>query len=212
MRTSARSRSMAALARPALAPQPHCRGWHAEGGRERRAAQRRRCRTERSTCSRGTLRGSTRRRHGPSGCSGRSPPASRACEAAPTRGASWDAVLEGIREWAEYWGNGLTESPGIGVGSARREGSQPPASAPGLGSPLPQLRRDWAHPCLICAGTELTPATSAPGLSWTRFKHRRHELYRPMAAPPRPKINCAHRLWSCCRPRRSFAPGMQVSL
>ena len=24
---------------------------------------------------------------------------------------------------------------------------------PGLGSPLPHLRRDWAHPCHICAGT-----------------------------------------------------------
>ena len=61
-----------------------------------------------------------------------------------------------------------------------------PASAPGLGSPLPHLRRDWAHPlphlhrdrarplphlhrdwarpCHICAGTGLTRATSAPGL------------------------------------------------
>jgi hypothetical protein len=34
----------------------------------------------------------------------------------------------------------------------------------GLGSPLPHLRRDWAHPCQICSGTGLTPATSAPGL------------------------------------------------
>ena len=37
-------------------------------------------------------------------------------------------------------------------------------SAPGLRSPLPHLRRDWAHPCRICTGTALTPATSAPGL------------------------------------------------
>jgi hypothetical protein len=36
-------------------------------------------------------------------------------------------------------------------------------SAPGLGSSLPHLRRDWAHPCHICAGTGLTPPTSAPG-------------------------------------------------
>ena len=27
-----------------------------------------------------------------------------------------------------------------------------------LGSPLPHLRRDWAHPCHTCAGTGLTPA------------------------------------------------------
>jgi hypothetical protein len=32
------------------------------------------------------------------------------------------------------------------------------------GSPLPHLHRDWAHPCHICTGTGLTPATSAPGL------------------------------------------------
>ncbi len=28
-----------------------------------------------------------------------------------------------------------------------------PTSAPGLGSPRPHLRRDWAHPAHICAGT-----------------------------------------------------------
>jgi hypothetical protein len=37
-------------------------------------------------------------------------------------------------------------------------------SAPGLGSTLPHLRRDWARRCHICTGTGLTPATSAPGL------------------------------------------------
>jgi hypothetical protein len=58
-------------------------------------------------------------------------------------------------------------------------------SAPGLGSPLPHLHRDWArrshictrtglaaptsapgraHPSHICTGTGLTPPTSAPGL------------------------------------------------
>ena len=34
----------------------------------------------------------------------------------------------------------------------------------GLGSPLPHLHRDWAHPCHICTGAGLTPAASAPGL------------------------------------------------
>ena len=54
-------------------------------------------------------------------------------------------------------------------------GLTPPTSAPGLGSPRPHLRRDWAHPAHICAGTGPTratsalepgspPATSAPGL------------------------------------------------
>jgi hypothetical protein len=39
-----------------------------------------------------------------------------------------------------------------------------PTSAPGLGSPLPHLLRDWAHPSHIYSGTWLAPATSAPGL------------------------------------------------
>jgi hypothetical protein len=29
---------------------------------------------------------------------------------------------------------------------------------------MPHLRWDWAHPAHICAGTGLTPPTSAPGL------------------------------------------------
>ena len=37
-------------------------------------------------------------------------------------------------------------------------------SAPGLGSPLPHLFRDRAHPCHICAESALAAATSAPGL------------------------------------------------
>jgi hypothetical protein len=33
-----------------------------------------------------------------------------------------------------------------------------------MGSLLPHLHRDWAHPCDICTGTGLAPvATSAPG-------------------------------------------------
>jgi hypothetical protein len=32
-------------------------------------------------------------------------------------------------------------------------GRTPATSAPGLGSPLPHLHRDWAHPCHICTGT-----------------------------------------------------------
>ncbi len=68
----------------------------------------------------------------------------------------------------------------------RAAAGRPPTSAPGRGSPLPHLRRDWAHPRHICAGTGLArphlhwepaqlcaacapglgsrPATSAPGL------------------------------------------------
>ena len=43
-------------------------------------------------------------------------------------------------------------------------GPTPPASAHGLCSPLPHLRRDWAHCCHICTGTGLTAAASALGL------------------------------------------------
>jgi hypothetical protein len=40
--------------------------------------------------------------------------------------------------------------------------AHPAPSALRLGSPLPHLRRDWAHPAHICAATGLTPPTSAP--------------------------------------------------
>ena len=42
-------------------------------------------------------------------------------------------------------------------------GLTPAISAPGLGSPLPHLRRDWAHPCHICAGTGLAPTPHCTG-------------------------------------------------
>ena len=59
---------------------------------------------------------------------------------------------------------GTEEDPGRG-GRARTLALHPQWSVNGrLGSLLPHLRRDWAHPCHICAGTGLTPATSAPGL------------------------------------------------
>ena len=48
----------------------------------------------------------------------------------------------------------------------------PPTSAQGLGSPRPHLRRDWAHPAHICAGTGLascrlrTPYGSQAAALW----------------------------------------------
>jgi hypothetical protein len=53
-----------------------------------------------------------------------------------------------------------------------------PTSAPGLGSPLPHLRRDWARPSHICAGTGLPPPTSAPGLG-SPLPHLRRDWARP---------------------------------
>ena len=49
-------------------------------------------------------------------------------------------------------------------------GLTPATSALGLGSPLPQLRRNRAHPYHIGNGTGLTPASSAPGLVRRRLR------------------------------------------
>ncbi len=57
-------------------------------------------------------------------------------------------------------------------------GRTPATSAPVLGSPLPHLRRDWAHPCHICTGTGLAPATSAPRLG-APLPHLRRDWARP---------------------------------
>ena len=70
-------------------------------------------------------------------------------------------------------------APGSGLAAATSAsglGSLLPTSAPVLGSPL-HRHRDWAHPCHICAGTGLTPATSAPGLDSPRvlWPHRHRD-------------------------------------
>jgi hypothetical protein len=41
-------------------------------------------------------------------------------------------------------------------------------SSPGLGPPLPHLRRDWARPCHICTGTGLGPALLTRTLAHAR--------------------------------------------
>ena len=61
-------------------------------------------------------------------------------------------------------------------------------SAPGLGSPLPHLRRDWAHRCHICTGTELTVAeaasyTAAHGPHSHRCAHHARALELRCAVP-----------------------------
>ncbi len=43
---------------------------------------------------------------------------------------------------------------------------------------VPHLHRDWAHPCHICTGTGLTPATSAPGLR-SPLPHLRQDCAHP---------------------------------
>jgi hypothetical protein len=53
---------------------------------------------------------------------------------------------------------------GMKYSASPRQVEPQATSAPGLGSPLPHLRRDWAHLCHICAGTGLTHGASPPGL------------------------------------------------
>ena len=89
------------------------------------------------------------------------------------------------------------------VGRRASIGTQPPAtSAPGPGSPLPHLRRDWArpfphphrewaHPRHICTGTGPTPAASAPGPGsplphlCPDCAHRTADTSAPGLGPPR---------------------------
>ena len=62
-----------------------------------------------------------------------------------------------------------TSAPGLG---------SPLPHVRGLGSPLPHLHRDWAHPCHICTGAGLTPATSAPGLG-SHWPHLHQDWAHP---------------------------------
>ncbi len=66
-------------------------------------------------------------------------------------------------------------------------------SAPGLGSPRPHLRRGWAHPAYICAGTGLTPPTSAPGPPHCARRCRRPSSSRrsPRSPSASPSGRCA---------------------
>jgi hypothetical protein len=77
-------------------------------------------------------------------------------------------------QFLEHHLRGLDAALGDGVRAADTAGSARDTVRPGLGSPLPHLRRDWAHPCHIRTRTGLTPchigtgtglavATSAPG-------------------------------------------------
>ena len=56
---------------------------------------------------------------------------------------------------------------------------------------MPHLHRDWTHPCHICTGTGLAPATSAPGLG-------------VHVVPSSPYV-----VRICCAPNKQRAPAMQ---
>ena len=65
-----------------------------------------------------------------------------------------------VHRWADACRSAPAEKTGTGLASR--------TSAPGPGSPLAYLHRDWAHRCHICTGAGLTAATSAPGLDIAR--------------------------------------------
>jgi hypothetical protein len=80
---------------------------------------------------------------------------------------------------------------------------------PGLGSPLPHLHRDWAHPahiftgtgphrCHICAGTGPTPPSSAPNGHWLLS----YENGRVCAWPLPHTAAARWHAYDACRPAR----------
>ena len=82
-------------------------------------------------------------------------------------------------------------------------------SASGLGPPLPHLRRDWARPCHICAGTGRTPVTSfahsGPCHACTPAPHG---LRSPHGVPvPSQHSAAPHRcLFPCCCAQLALRP------
>ena len=74
-------------------------------------------------------------------------------------------------------------------------------SAPGLGSPLPHLRRDWARPCHICAGTGRTPChIIRPFRSLPRLHPCTARAAQPRMACPFPANTAPRRTAAFSRP------------
>ena len=67
-----------------------------------------------------------------------------------------------------------TSSRGPSTPSGARRSSAPSKRR----SPLPRLRRDWAHRCHICTGTWPAAATSAPGLGKCAGRDVRTRMHR----------------------------------
>jgi hypothetical protein len=63
-----------------------------------------------------------------------------------------------------------TESPPLHICAGT--GLTPATSAPGLSSPHPHLRREWAHPTHICAGTGLEEAPFKPAAALSPARAR----------------------------------------
>jgi hypothetical protein len=68
-----------------------------------------------------------------------------------------------------------------------------------LGSPLPHIPRDWAHPDHVCAGTRCAPSTSAPGLGLTPTTSA-PGLAQPVCTLRRPHRNSSTSIATWVRP------------
>jgi hypothetical protein len=104
-------------------------------------------------------------RHGRRQNASHGPRARAAVSAAHPRKSSCSGVPRSHIPWRMCICRGTrlappTSAPGLGspVPNLHRNWARPCAPAEGLGSPHPHLRRDWAHPCHICTGTGLAPA------------------------------------------------------
>jgi hypothetical protein len=72
------------------------------------------------------------------------------------RHGSWAPSRSGMRRLCR-------RHQAIESSACTRIGLTPATSAPGLGSPLPHLCRDWAHPCHICTGSARARSACAAG-------------------------------------------------
>ena len=108
---------------------------------------------------------------------------------------------------AEAWPRGICKAAltaHVAMGCAVQPRVPPSAtSAPGLGPPLPHLRRDWAHPCHICAELRCaSAAASATGRGESARRKRQCCVHAVLAVAPQ------HLAQSRCRcGRRGHSPG-----
>ena len=114
----------------------------------------------------------------------------------------------GVRARDGSGGEALAASPPVPVRChiCTGTGLTPATSAPGLGSPLPHLRRDWAHPCHI-----IRPFRSLPRVhpctaraAQPVWRARSQPTQRRAAPLPFPVLLCAAR--STSRPSRCLTP------
>jgi hypothetical protein len=82
----------------------------------------------------------------------------------------------------------------------------------GAGVLLLHLRRDWARPCHICAGTGLTPATSAPGLGALSWLSSFVIASAMMTSSPEGSDTTAAPSSACCTPPATTGGGCRCRM